>query len=436
MAGTEARRGLRGLHESVVGKLWPAERVLVGCRTSKWLRLLLLSNSERVLFKSAITDEADRRDRKKKRAPRNVPGGCDFTVFSNDSVKVQIFANSCSRTILPILRALLLAIRSGWRGSVSHLHLHSNELGDSTSTAVVDWCDSLCTDAEAVQLLNDILPHQPELHRLDLGYNHLDCHWAEAFGKQTVESRLLSHLSLGGNQITDDGVLHLLPWLRTLSGLRHLDFERNDVSSSGASLLAEALREWTCLTSLNLRGNYISASGADALASALNSSQLKFLDLGMNFLADLSAATAFCRTLADCTALTSLNLEENNIGDAGAAHLASSLAGCHKLAHLDLCSNAISSAQFAESLRTHSGITCLNLSLNSIDYAAASSLCAALATCPALRMIFLAQNAVSVDNENQLVGMLPPGVQLSLHSGQHGPSFRGALYRPTCLSAP
>ena len=82
-------------------------------------------------------------------------------------------------------------------------------------------------------------------------------------------------------------------------------------------------------------------AGAESLASVLaQCTALAHLNLRGNRFGD-AGAESLAGVLAQCPALTHLNLRRNKIGDAGAKSFAGVLAHCSALAHLDLSGNHI-----------------------------------------------------------------------------------------------
>jgi len=127
--------------------------------------------------------------------------------------------------------------------------------------------------------------------------------------------------------------------------------------------LAERLAELTQLTSLNLEDNQIGAEGAAALAAL---SQLTSLDLGNNQIGDAGAAA-----LAALTNLTSLDLGFNDIGGAGVA----ALAALTQLTSLNLGFNEIGD-EGAAVLAALTQLISLNLRGNQISAEGAAILAA------------------------------------------------------------
>ena len=139
--------------------------------------------------------------------------------------------------------------------------------------------------------------------------------------------------------------------------------ESNGITLSSKQLTTEEmkfvgaiLQERQNLTSLNLDNNHIGAAGAQHLASLTG---LTSLNVGWNSIGEAGA-----QHLASLTGLTSLNLESNHIGPEGAQHLAS-LTG---LTSLNVRSNSIGAAG-ARHLASLTGLTSLDVGYNSIGNA-------------------------------------------------------------------
>jgi hypothetical protein len=89
--------------------------------------------------------------------------------------------------------------------------------------------------------------------------------------------------------------------------------------------IAVELRVNTTLTSLDLGNDLISDAGAASLAEALKvNTALKELNISANSILDVGGAS-LAKALTVNTTLTKLDLGSNSIGDAGAASLADAL---------------------------------------------------------------------------------------------------------------
>ena len=65
------------------------------------------------------------------------------------------------------------------------------------------------------------------LHHFDLRYNRLYCDAAPALAPLLAQCTSLTSLDLGDTELSIDGVIHLLPTLKLLPGLRKLDITGN-----------------------------------------------------------------------------------------------------------------------------------------------------------------------------------------------------------------
>ena len=139
----------------------------------------------------------------------------------------------------------------------------------------------------------------------------------------------LKRLSLGGNNIIDEGVTHLSTALtHTNCKLNSLNLEYNNITDEGVEHLSTALAHADCkLNSLNLGYNNITDEGVKHLSTALTHANctLNSLNLEYNNITDEGVkhlSTALTHT--NCT-LNSLDLGGNNITDEGVKHLSTAL---------------------------------------------------------------------------------------------------------------
>lgn len=169
----------------------------------------------------------------------------------------------------------------------------------------------------------------PSAHitELDLASNGIGDAGASAIGKALVKSPSLVMLSLEGNKIGADGCDTFVDGLMANTKLERLNFRLNLLGSAGVTAIAEgiAANPESALLSLDLFGNSVGDSGAVALASALQQPgvQLQELGLGKNNLGD-ETATAFAHALmanGGTLPLRTLVLAANSIGDTGAQAL-------------------------------------------------------------------------------------------------------------------
>jgi len=168
-----------------------------------------------------------------------------------------------------------------------------------------------------------------------------------------------------------------------LTRLRNNDRTLVELSLNGGlnevdiKLLQEALVENTALTSLDVRYNQIGDAGAAALAQ---NTALTSLNMSNNQIGDAGAAA-----LTQNTTLTSLIVWSNQIGDAGAAALAQNTT----LTSLDVSENQIGDAG-ATALAQNATLTSLDVSFNQIGAAGAT----ALAQNTTLTSLYVSENQI------------------------------------------
>ena len=131
---------------------------------------------------------------------------------------------------------------------------------------------------------------------------------------------------------------------RALKGnkqLTELKLERCALGAAGIRVLASSL-ESTIVEKLDVEANAIGFEGAVALAESIPSTRIRELDVEDNEILD-GGAIAFAKTLSHrrSSPLESLDLENNAIGNAGMASLASALRRNRALQELDLHGNTV-----------------------------------------------------------------------------------------------
>eukprot|EP00727_Mastigamoeba_balamuthi_P002505 m51a1_g12251 putative nod3 protein (713) ;mRNA; r:154245-157031 len=144
------------------------------------------------------------------------------------------------------------------------------------------------------------------------------------------------------------------------------------VSSSdprGLQELAAALRSNTAVTSLNLSWNAIGDPGTAIVADILReNTTLTSLNLSYNGIGD-KGARVLAEALGTSTTLKTLSLAGNAIGDEGARQVAQALAEGAAVADLNLSMNGISydgARALVEALQGRTSVTALDLSGNAI----------------------------------------------------------------------
>lgn len=132
----------------------------------------------------------------------------------------------------------------------------------------------------------------------------------------------VTHLSLANNGLEPDDCDALALLIASNRSIVSLDLSNNKIGGDGMSKIATALAANTSITDLDLGANGLSKSAAKALATALSSPtcviarlQLSGNALGIYGTEELAAG------LRGNTSVTTLGLQNNNVGNDGAAKL-------------------------------------------------------------------------------------------------------------------
>lgn len=139
--------------------------------------------------------------------------------------------------------------------------------------------------------------------------------------------------------------------------------------------------------------------------------RLDTLDIENNDLGDTGAAALGCLVL-QCPFLARLFANENAISDDGIAELVPGLAQCSKLCRLSLGLNEITctgARVLAQALPSWFSLAELNLESNNIANDGARCLAAAAPECIALQWLSLSKNEISEDVAQELAETLPAG---------------------------
>ncbi|MDG1436419.1 MAG: hypothetical protein P8P83_01350 [Rickettsiaceae bacterium] len=165
----------------------------------------------------------------------------------------------------------------------------------------------------------------------------------------------------------------------------------------------------SALTSLNLGGNDIGDDGVAGLAIFLKKNgTLTELDLQCNHIGN-KGAVLLAKALKTNTTLTTLNLARNAIGAEGAEALADSLKENNTLTSLALLSNNIGNkgaVLLAKALKTNTTLTTLNLARNNIGSEGAAALAEALKENSTLTSLDLGGNKIGTEGAEALTEAL------------------------------
>lgn len=154
----------------------------------------------------------------------------------------------------------------------------------------------------------------------------------------------LAILDLSNNQLSDRGAIGVSYLLHPPeSRLVRLSLSKNRISSDGAAAIAAALTDNKFLHSLDFSYNLISANGGIALATLLSRNKyISSLLLAHNRIGS-AAALKFYEVLSheDFKSMSTLDISNNNIGDAGGAAMQKLADEKKNVGTLIICGNKI-----------------------------------------------------------------------------------------------
>lgn len=207
-----------------------------------------------------------------------------------------------------------------------------------------------CQDAQ--QLAPVLQQVSGTLRHLDLSSNSFGADAALALSTALESCTVLCALCIGDNHVHSAGLQWLLPAIGKLRGLEHLDLEDMDMGPAAARQLASTLSRLTNLQWLSIASNNFDASSASTLAPALQSllalcrldaSRQPWTVAGIGALLPAlqhlpslvelilggcalgRSAAAEMASVGLPRSLTSLDLQANCLGPAGAEHLTAAL---------------------------------------------------------------------------------------------------------------
>eukprot|EP00899_Mesostigma_viride_P009369 jgi/Mesvir1/18433/Mv14298-RA.4 len=288
-----------------------------------------------------------------------------------------------------------------------------------------------------------------QIRRLDLGDNDLGDAGIEVLASAIGKDAPLISVHLNGNAISKHGVAALADAFSHNATLQKLDLRGNALlGDKGAQALASGLALNTTLEQLDLSNCSISNAGALHITCALqsnHSSALTSIQLSYNRLGDAAARSLSKLVAAEDCPLRFLRLIGCEIGDVGAVALAHALTinlRC-QLRELNLCNNNdignLGANAFASALRVNPTLRLLDLGDSGIGNAGAVALAGALGHNRSLISLSLRQTMIADEGASALsAALLVNGTLTSLDLagcsiGDAGAmSFLPALEREGC----
>ncbi|KAG5499280.1 hypothetical protein JIQ42_04094 [Leishmania sp. Namibia] len=202
--------------------------------------------------------------------------------------------------------------------SVQSLNLSKNQLG--RVEAMRKGVHSLTTISGGAAV-NEALALGSTLRSLTLADNHLGDTDVSAFSETLAENITLLELDLSYNRIGFVGASELAKVLSRNSDLRVLNMEWNPLRAAGAYLfLSEGLLQNNTIKQCNLSSCGLDDKCGQLVARVVSENAIEEVIIANNRIGRVGAE-AIARTLPSTSALTTLVMDGNPIGDAGSAAL-------------------------------------------------------------------------------------------------------------------
>jgi Ran GTPase-activating protein (RanGAP) involved in mRNA processing and transport len=221
---------------------------------------------------------------------------------------------------------------------------------------------------EGAGALAKTLPAHDETENLSLVNSGIDDAALKPIS-DVLEKLSLKILDLSRNEITGEGASELAKGIISNLSLTEVNLENNKINDAGVAQLSAALAAKPAISSLNLNGNQIGAGGVKSLSDHIGNNERVFprLHLNNNKLGDAGAA-AVAHLLSSNSSITHVHLSGNGIGDSGVESLCKAIGPDSLVIELDLSNNDLTSAGAAsiqKMLQKNSTIVKINLSGNS-----------------------------------------------------------------------
>ncbi|XP_074533690.1 protein NLRC5 [Halichoeres trimaculatus] len=214
---------------------------------------------------------------------------------------------------------------------------------------------------------------------------------------------------------TADGGLGLLTAMEGLTQMKEIELEGWRLTDDGVEQLTRLLPLWKDLKKISLSKNLISDQSGDKLMEALKCcGHLEELNLSSNQLGDLTAAR-MALVLPSLTHITVLDLSENLISDEGSRSLSKAIKGLKNLTRINLTSVGTPElSAVAASLSNCPLIQDVRLGWNGCEDKVAEELAGVIPLCQKMTIIDLESNKLSVSGAEALVRALQSSPALQL----------------------
>nr|XP_020442917.1 protein NLRC5 isoform X2 [Monopterus albus] len=214
----------------------------------------------------------------------------------------------------------------------------------------------------------------------------------------------MEELELEGWRMADRGVQQLTRLLSTWKELRKISLSKNNVSDQSGKQLLEALTDCRHLEELHLSRNCLGDLTAASMALVLPLlTHITVLDISENRIG-YEGSASLSKAIMCMMNLTKINL--TSVGTAELCVVAASLAHCPLIQDVSMgwnnCRDNVA-VELAKTLPLCTKLTRIDLESNSIMVFGAEALVKALQSCPALQLIRLWRNKISLSEAQRLM---------------------------------
>ena len=265
-------------------------------------------------------------------------------------------------------------------------------LSDISELNSLNISDNQITE-EAGEALAFVVSHNKTLEELYLSGNNLGEGLLSVM-KALQHIKSLKKLSLSNNNISKGVSDELALAIKVNKYLEEIELFASNLKSS-AILVLRSLTTISTLKNLNINNNHITEEAAEALASViLNNTGLEEIDISNNNLGEGTLKVA--KALQRITSLRSLDFGNNNISKAAAGDLALAIKSNKHLEKLCLHDNNLHSSaiDILKSLSTISSLKFLNVNNNQIGEAGGKELALVIKNNTRLRELYFRHNNI------------------------------------------
>ncbi|KAL2244063.1 RAN GTPase-activating protein 2 [Sesamum indicum] len=229
------------------------------------------------------------------------------------------------------------------------LHFHNNMTGDEGAIAISEIlrrcpsledfrCSSTRVGSEGGVALSAALAKCKNLKKLDLRDNMFGIEAGVKLSESLYKNEYLTEIYLSYLNLEDDGAIAIANALKEAApSLTVLEMAGNDITAAAAPSMAACISRKTALTKLNLSENDLKDDGAIQISKAFGEGhdQLKEVDLSLNSIRMVAART-LAQALVRLPGFKFLNVNGNFISEEGIDELKDIFKECaEKLGPLD-----------------------------------------------------------------------------------------------------